>query len=158
MKEAVLILTLFLTGCAQLDYVYINETINQTDFTKVIKKDIDSTWVEKDPIQCFGNLWEIDWLKTHNYSYSAYPEKYIDNKINKELVDIIRDYYMAKGIVVLDLNVLGFGEIEGKPDELCLACNCADGYTIFIKIPNSNVTKIIDEDFKISEYPDIILS
>ncbi|MCB7372900.1 hypothetical protein LI003_23695, partial [Bacteroides caccae] len=51
---------------------------NQTETT--IKK----TWVEIDPIQCAGNTWEQDWIKSHPDDYFVYARV-----ISKEKIDII---------------------------------------------------------------------
>ncbi len=113
-----LILTIFLVSC-----------VNSTDINSK-----DATWMEIDPIQCLGNPWEVDWINSH--SYEEYPRDIITPELEKEEIEIIKDYYANQDIVIIEI------ESKWTKETVCEACMCPEGYTLYILISNLNIEKL----------------
>lgn len=96
---------------------------------------LQKTWVEIDPIQCLGNPWEQDWLKSHNDDYSTYPHG----------GETIKDYYKKYGVIIYDV------KSEKTHDFVCEGCNCPIGNTLYFLIPNSAISQMTELGFKVSE-------
>ena len=97
------------------------------------------TWVAIDPIQCMLNPWEQEWLEEH--PGEMYPLEL------EEMLPIIIDYYERLGIRVID------SEIYWTHNEVCLACTCAAGYTVYFLVRKWDVGRMLDLGFRL-ENPD----
>lgn len=99
-------------------------------------------WVADDPVQCLGNPWEVDWLKSNDDRYGDYPRN--DDSQTKA---IIKDYYSKQGIAVFDVQFADFppGTV------VCEACYCPAGYTLYIQVDESSADKMKSLGYKVSE-------
>jgi hypothetical protein len=96
-------------------------------------------WATTDPVQCLGNPWEVDWLKSNK----EYPR---DDGQTKA---IIKDYYSRQGVTVFDVQY-----VDSPPGTVvCLACSCPAGYTLYIQIDGNSVEKMEALGYKVSEGP-----
>lgn len=85
-------------------------------------------WVEMKPIQCLQNPWELDWVGTH--PGVTYPRGDV-NIIEPAEKEIITAYYAAQNVPILEVT-------SAAPSEgaiTCLACTCAQGYTLKLRVP-----------------------
>lgn len=108
-------------------------------------------WVEVDPVQCLGNPWETDWLKENNNDYDAYPRGHI-LVIEEPEKKIIKEYYAKQGIEILDIKS---EEFSGDFD-ICEACSCAQGYTLYLQISKKDLQTMLEFGYKLFESPDLI--
>jgi len=108
-------------------------------------EETDKTWVKTDPIQCLGNPWEVDWLKSHGDDYAAYPKGDRSVGLSDEEIQIIKDYYKKQGIVIYDV------KWELWDTAVCMACSCPDGYTLYLLISNSDINMMLEFGYTISE-------
>lgn len=88
-------------------------------------------WVEMKPIQCLQNPWEVDWVAAH--SGIDYPRGDL-NIIEPAEKEIITAYYALQSIPILE--VASLPPSEGAVT--CLACMCAQGYTLKLRVPVAN--------------------
>ena len=93
-------------------------------------------WVEIAPIQCLGNPWEQDWLKSHADNYSGYPK-------DREF-EVIKDYYKRQGIVILDV------KSRQKYEVVCLACTCPRGDALYLLVNAIDSEKMLALGYKAS--------
>jgi len=111
----------------------------------------EDVWVEIDPIQCLWNPWEKDWIENRENNFSVYPRNIHTLWVDQEEINIIKEYYKKQGFTIIGIKTLTFEEKFGKKVGLCEACNCLDGYTLYLLIPKEDVDKIIGLGFKIVE-------
>ena len=109
----------------------------QSETIPPLHKEFGKIWVQINPIQCFWNPWEKDWLQSHGNDLLKYPrgDPAIIEQPEKE---IIREYYQKRGIIVFDIKSTKF---EGGT---CLECRCPQGYTLFLLVSDAEVQKMID--------------
>lgn len=96
------------------------------------------TWVEIDPIQCGHNPWESNWPESNNDSYSSYPREVQE-------IEKIKNYYQKQGIFIFDVRLKLTHEI------VCLACCCPRGDTLYVLVSDSDVNKMLQFGYEISE-------
>lgn len=110
---------------------------NQSD-KKILEKKV---WIKIEPIQCGGNPWEIDYHQKSNRM-----EHFRTQNSGEKGITIIKNYYDKKGIVILD------GVMENFPDiAVCEACDCPDGYTLYLLIHAYDLTKMQEFGYVISK-------
>ena len=107
-------------------------------------KEEGKTWVEIDPIQCFGNAWEIDWIQSHDGNSSAYPRDTHTPGVDPEEIEIIKDYYGRQGVTIY------YVKTAVTYETVCEACTCPQGYTLYLLVDDSNVDKMLDFGYKIA--------
>jgi hypothetical protein len=99
---------------------------------------VQKIWVEIDPIQCMGNPWEKDWWDSHDEYYS---------RDHLEQIGVIKNYYEKQDIEIFDARIGTWGgEIA-----VCEACDCSDGYTLYLLISESDVDTMVNLNYKISK-------
>jgi len=103
--------------------------------------EIQKMWVEIDPIQCAGNPWEQDWIKSYPDDYLVYARV-----ISKEKIDIITSYYKKLGIMIFDAKLVPWDNMV-----VCESCSCPVGYTQSLLVSNSDVDKMLEFGYKTSE-------
>ena len=86
-----------------------------------------AAWVSIHPIQCDGNPWEEDWLRSNNGSAGLYPRDWGAQR------GIILDFYARLGIRVFD------ARREEWDDPVCGACSCPAGYTLFLQVADEDI-------------------
>lgn len=108
---------------------------------QVATEEAPSVWMETDPIQCLGNPWEEDWLSKEGREYGDYP-KGNPRIVEKQEMEIIIDFFKRKGVSVYEVNSKSY------PEEMavCDACTCPAGYTLYLRVPESQAEKL--EGFK----------
>ncbi len=89
------------------------------------------TWLYIEPIQCLGNPWEQEWLKTHDY------EEYPQNK--SEQLKIVTDYYHEQGVDIHDI----YSRIVY--DAVCDACSCPTGERIYCLVQEQDIDFMLAE-------------
>jgi hypothetical protein len=97
-----------------------------------------ATWVSIEPIQCLGNPWEEDWLRSNNASAFAYPREWTAQR------QIIIDYYSGLGIHIIDAR-------RETPDNAirCTACSCGAGYFVFLQVSDGDIGAIVALGFEV---------
>ena len=108
---------------------------------------IQKTWVEIDPIQCLGNPWEQDWLKSHNNDYASYPRNVHTEGLDDGETVVIKDYYRNQSITVFDVRSGSWG---GETFQ-CEGCGCSAGYTLYLLVSELNVDEMLNLNYKISQ-------
>jgi len=103
----------------------------------------DNTWVAMEPIQCLGNPWELDWLANHQGDYSAYPKDLSQPGLEPEEFAIIKDYYQRQGVVV------SAGQTAAKYDEVCAACTCPEGYTLYLSVREQDIPTMLSLGYRL---------
>ncbi len=90
--------------------------------------ELHKRWVATEPIQCLGNPWEQDWLKSHDGDYASYPKDPTRPGLEPEEIEIIKDFYRRQGVVVF--------EVDTRPKYLavCAACLCPEGHTLYLRV------------------------
>ena len=88
-------------------------------------------WVYIEPIQCLGNPWDQDWLKTHDY------DEYPKNK--SEQLKIVTDYYRTQGVAIHDIYS------QSVYDAVCAACSCPTGERVYCLVDERNVDFMLAE-------------
>jgi hypothetical protein len=93
----------------------------------------EGIWMETDPVQCLGNPWEKAWLSNHNGDYGDYP-KGKPREVEPQEATIIKDFFEAEGIGILDL------DWQSYPEDamVCDACSCPQGFTLYLKVKEQN--------------------
>lgn len=100
-----------------------------------LPKETGKTWVQTDPIQCLGNPWQQDWRFLNNRT-----EEYPRDREN----EIITAYYNKQEVTVFSIKTKN--TYEGK--EICLACSCPQGYTLYLLVLDSDVGKMLGYGYK----------
>lgn len=106
---------------------------------------LPKTWVEIDPIQCLGNPWEQDWLKSHNNDYHSYPHSAYSEGIDDGESIIIKDFYKKQGITVFDVRS-GYGD-----KVIWASCSSSTGYTLYLMVSESSVDKMLNLNYTMSQ-------
>lgn len=103
----------------------------------------NQVWVEFNPKQCFSSPWEKAWLENNGFKHDKYPMG--DSAlIEPDEAEIIMSYYKEKNIVILQI------KSAITQEEVCEACNCPTGATIYALIKEADQSKLIDEGFILS--------
>jgi len=89
---------------------------------------LQRTWVAIEPIQCLGNPWERDWLESHGGDYASYPKDPTTPGLEPKEVEIIKDFYRRRGVVVFR------AETRPKYEVVCAACSCPEGHTLYLQV------------------------
>ncbi len=89
--------------------------------------------VMKDPVQCMGNAWEKDWLKRNNKKPGDFPRDQEDR--------IITEYYTRQGVPVHRVR------FKQTHENVCEACDCPRGDTVYMTINESDAPKMISLGF-----------
>ena len=82
-------------------------------------------WVTIDPIQCLGNPWEQDWLRTHKYH--QYPRD------ERTRLRIFREYYEPQGITLYEVKASVWAEA------VWAACSCPTGQRLHCRIDEDDL-------------------
>jgi hypothetical protein len=119
--------------------------------TKAPSQKVSKIWVEIDPVQCLGNPWEKTWLSQHNNDYDAYPRgnPLIIEDWEKE---IIKNYYEKQGIKIFAIKSKTFSQKPNQPLGVCAACNCPQGYTLYLLVKQEDKDKLLNQGYKISSF------
>ncbi len=97
-----------------------------------------ATWVSIEPIQCHGNPWEEDWLRSNNASAIDYPREWTSQR------EIIIDYYGRLGIHIID------ARRETLDNGIrCQACFCGAGYLLFLQVLDEDIGAIVALGFEV---------
>src|SRR3989344_8151766 len=96
-----------------------------------LPKEPGKTWVKIEPIQCYGNPWEEDWLESNNMNFEAYPKA--------EEFNVIKEYYQKQEIIVFDVRKSSSGY-----ETICTACSCPRGDVLNLLVVDSDVNKMVD--------------
>jgi hypothetical protein len=99
-------------------------------------------WVANEPTQCLTNPWEQDWLGQGGV-YENYPKDPARPGLEPEEVEIIVDYYARQGVVVGDATT------RPKYEEVCLACNCAEGHTLYLRVREEDIDTMIALGYRV---------
>lgn len=118
--------------------------------TASLSKTPGMTWVEIDPMQCRSNPWQRDWAEDGNCgrAYPDYPRWYSD-LIETPEAEIVRLYYEKQGVDVAEVKSIPFK--EPTLSSMCLACDCLEGYTLYLLIPDFEVDKMVALGYKVHE-------
>jgi hypothetical protein len=94
-------------------------------------------WVATEPVQCLTNPWEADWVQDH--PGETYPRDLNSwpRRLTDEEVAIITDYYAELGVTVYG------ADTREKARTICAACNCEEGFTLFLLVGESDVETMI---------------
>ena len=99
-------------------------------------------WVSTWPIQCLGNPWEQDWIDSHGGDPADYPADPNTAGLDPEEIEIIKDYYQAQDITILDVKDADAGV------EVCTACSCPAGYILYLKVYAADVGRMEELGYK----------
>jgi hypothetical protein len=116
--------------------------------TKAAKSVFGNTWVAIEPIQCLGNPWEQDWLANNHGDYASYPKDPTTPELEPEELDIIKDYYERQGVIVSD------GVNAPKYDNVCTACSCPEGHTLFLLVRDEDVQTMVALGYRVESPPE----
>ena len=115
-------------------------------------------WVGTDPVQCLGNPWEQDWLQQFVpkdggegvVTQPAYPQ---DDPLVIEApeAEIIRSYYERLSIEIRSLKSYTYEEKFGEDITVCAACECAQGYSLYLQVPSDQLEQMIDLGWQIAD-------
>ncbi len=115
---------------------------------RAAKNTLLNAWVATEPIQCLGNPWEQDWLENNNWEYDLYPKDPTTPDLEPEEFIIIQDYYARQGVSVFEgRNVLNEGEV-------CLACSCPEGQTLYLSVRDQDVATMISLGYRVESPPE----
>jgi len=137
---AVLLVLGWTTGCGSDDV--------GNPGTRTAKNVLGNTWVAMEPIQCLGNPWEQDWLQHNNGDYGSYPKDPTTPGLEPEELEIIQDYYERQGVTVSD------GMNVPKYEEVCLACSCPEGHTLYLLVPDQDVETMVALGYRVESPPE----
>jgi hypothetical protein len=112
------------------------------------KNVLEETWVAAEPIQCLENPWEQDWLENHGWDYEGYPKDPTTPQLEPEEFVIIQGYYERQGVVVFE------GENAPKYEEVCLACNCPEGQTLYLRVRHEDVPTMVSLGYRVESPPE----
>ena len=115
---------------------------------KTAKSILGNTWVAIEPIQCLGNPWEQDWLENNNWDYHSYPKDPTTPGLEPEELEIIQDYYERQGVTVFE------GKNVPKYEEVCLACSCPEGHTLYLLVRDQDVETMVTLGYRVESPPE----
>jgi hypothetical protein len=104
-------------------------------------------WVAIEPTQCMSNAWERDWLAQNGNAYEDYPKDLSQPGLEPEEYEIIREYYLRQGVVVL-----GSATTPGAP-VVCLACSCREGRTLYLLVRDRDVETMVGFGYRLEDPP-----
>lgn len=107
------------------------------------------TWVAIEPTQCRSNPWEQDWLAQHDDDYDGYPADDMKAGLEPEEFAIITDYYARQGVEVRA------GATAPRYEDVCKACFCVAGHTMFLQVRESDVETMISFGYRVEEPPSL---
>jgi len=90
-------------------------------------------WVATEPVQCLTNPWEADWVEKHPGQIYPRDLNAWPRRLTAEEIAIIGDYYAALGVTVFT------ADTASKTRTICAACNCEEGYTLYLLVRESDV-------------------
>lgn len=120
----------------------VNKAVDKPNIN--LPKEDGKTWVQIDPVQCLGNPWEVDWLRSYDNNYSAYPREIHTSELEQEEIQIIKNYYKKQGIIIFDVKSKWTHEI------VCEACSCPKGNTLYLLVSDSDIDKMLRFNYKVS--------
>lgn len=94
-------------------------------------------------MQCLGNPWEQDWLERNDWDYDAYPRDPTRFGLEPQEFEIIQDYYDSEGVVVFD------GQTAPKYNNVCLACSCPEGHTLYLLVREQDVAVMVGWGYRV---------
>lgn len=129
---------IFLSACTQtFDDNFASNPQKLVVGEKPIDKDdknlLENVWIEGYPIQCLGNPWEQEWLEKNNNNHAAYPQS------RQDQLRVMKDYYARQGKTIFEAKILTFEELFGENVGICAACDCSDGYALYLLVPQKDV-------------------
>ena len=107
-----------------------------------VPPDLGRAWVATEPIQCLGNAWEQDWLASHHGDYASYPRDPAKPGLEPAEVEIIKDFYRRRGVVVFE------AATKGRYEAVCAACTCPEGYTLYLEVRRQDVNAMISLGYR----------
>ena len=110
---------------------------------------VQKTWIELEPINCYGNLCNVGWLSSYYNSSNLQTEPYLGNLQGVNMArttEFIMDYYKKQGIVVFDARYTSIWSAIS-----CEAGECLEDYKLEILVSNSDVKQMLDLGFKVSD-------
>ncbi len=79
------------------------------------------TWMEFEPTQIWNKPWDFPW---QHYGLGMTSEE----------INVVKNYYQEKGIVIFDARAASWGEVA-----ICEALDCPAGYTLYLLISNTEI-------------------
>ena len=124
---------IFIIAIIFISFIYL--VANKEKLIEDNIPDEKNIWVSMNPIKCLGNPWEFDWLKKNQGKYEQYPIG-DTKKIDENEIEIIKKFYRDEKINIFD--------IKSNPieEDICTACNCPQGYKLYILISEKDVEKM----------------
>lgn len=102
----------------------------------------DLIWMQTDPKQCRTNPWEENWISQHNNDYNSYPNEKIEDQ------RIIKNFFKEVDINIYQIHTKSF-EDQGLNPQVCEACSCPLGYTLFVQISKGDIINMEQYGFKL---------
>lgn len=105
------------------------------DIEPVITEETALVWVKLsiDPVQCYENPWEEEYLKKNNNDYEG---------LKAREMEVIKTYYSAQGIAVKNVTS------EKTHEFVCDACDCPRGDTIFLEVAEAQKDQLLGLGFR----------
>jgi len=87
------------------------------------------TWLYRMPVGCTDNIWQQEWVVSHDMNFTAYPH-------DKD-AEVFQDYMKSKNVTLLQFAA----EPYPLPEELlwCESCSCPRGDIYRILIPPKDI-------------------
>lgn len=125
--------------------VMLDRLIEYIETGEVGASNSDKVWIETEPIQCLENAWERAWIV--NNPEAEYPRGHIlvIEDVEKE---IIKSYYEKRGIEIFDIRA----EKNSGDFLVCAACDCPQGYVLYLKIASINLEKMRSQGVEDDHY------
>ena len=82
------------------------------------------------------------------YTRYSYPKDPTTPELEPEELDIIKGYYEQQGVTVSD------GKNAPKYDEVCLACSCPEGQTLFLLVRDQDVNTMVSLGYRVESPPE----
>lgn len=108
---------------------------------------MSTTWVAIEPIQCLKNPWEQDWLEKNDWDYDSYPKDPARPGLEPAEFEVIQDFYDAAGVAVSG------GQTAPKYDNVCLACTCPEGHTMYLLVRDQDVDTMLGLGYRVESPP-----
>jgi hypothetical protein len=101
------------------------------------------TWLELDPLQCGSNPWETNWDSVQsNLTNACQAVCSQPDAPGCPVSCLVTAYYQSIGITIHSFGHLDFKTKFGKDIELCEACTCPAGYTIYVRVADEDVSRM----------------
>jgi len=106
------------------------------------------TWVAIEPVQCFTNAWEADWLAHHNDDRAKYPRDLSawPRALTPQEIQIITAYYAKQGVVVFETATRAEPRTSTP---VCAACICEEGHTLFLLVRDRDLAEMIALGYRV---------